>query len=193
MRQPDDFDVQIPEFGAKMKAGDNIDAERANWTFGGEVPDAFVGHISKSVPLYSEGHDLVLQLSDFFCHDDSTCYEIGTSTGELLRKLAAHNRHKKGVSWVGVDIEPGMVRKAREHCADLVNVEILEEDLASFEFQKADLIVSYYCMQFVQPRHRQKLFSKIYESLNWGGAFVMFEKVRAPDARFQDITSQMYE
>ena len=30
------------------------------------------------------------------------------------------------------------------------------------------------------------------QRLNWGGAFVLFEKVRGPDARFQDILSQLY-
>jgi tRNA (cmo5U34)-methyltransferase len=36
------------------------------------------------------------------------------------------------------------------------------------------------------------LIDLIYRSLNWGGAFVLFEKVRAPDARFQDIMSAIY-
>ena len=33
---------------------------------------------------------------------------------------------------------------------------------------------------------------KIYDALNWGGAFIIFEKIRAPDARFQDLYSQIY-
>ena len=36
------------------------------------------------------------------------------------------------------------------------------------------------------------MFSKIYKNLNWGGAFILFEKVRAPDARFQDMTTQIH-
>jgi len=32
----------------------------------------------------------------------------------------------------------------------------------------------------------------LYQSLNWGGALIMFEKVRAPDARFQDIINTLY-
>ena len=32
----------------------------------------------------------------------------------------------------------------------------------------------------------------IFKNLNWGGAFLLFEKVRAPDARFQDITTSLY-
>ena len=42
------------------------------------------------------------------------------------------------------------------------------------------------------PRYRQTLINKIYNSLNWGGGFVMFEKIRASDARFQDIFSLTY-
>jgi tRNA (cmo5U34)-methyltransferase len=32
----------------------------------------------------------------------------------------------------------------------------------------------------------------VFESLNWGGAFILFEKVRGNDARFQDIMTSMY-
>lgn len=175
-----------------QKVGNDIAAGCSNWTFSGNVADSFVDHISKSVPMYREGHDLVVHLSDFFCHDDSLCYELGTSTGELLGKLAARTAHKKNVRWVGFDVEPEMVEKARAHCAPHKNAEVLCEDILSHEFSKTDMIVSYYCIQFVQPRFRQQLFDKIYQSLNWGGAFVMFEKVRGPDARFQDIATQMY-
>ena len=56
----------------------------------------------------------------------------------------------------------------------------------------ADLIVSYYTLQFVPPATRQYLVDKVYQSLNWGGAFLLFEKVRAPDARFQDYAAQIY-
>ena len=50
----------------------------------------------------------------------------------------------------------------------------------------------YYTMQFIPPNVRQIIYNKIYESLNWGGALIIFEKVRAKDARFQDIMSHLY-
>ena len=34
--------------------------------------------------------------------------------------------------------------------------------------------------------------NKLYENLNWGGALLLFEKTRAPDARFQDIVTGVY-
>ena len=54
-------------------------------------------------------------------------------------------------------------------------------------FTNADMIASMFTMQFILPKHRQKIYDKIYKSLNWGGAFVLFEKIRGNDARFQDI------
>jgi tRNA (cmo5U34)-methyltransferase len=175
-----------------MKVGQGIEAGNAGWNFGGKVPDTFVEHIVHSVPLYQEGHDLICQISDFFCSKDSVCYELGVSTGELIKKLALHHPSKPGIRWVGLDVEAAMIEKARSHCADVKNVEVLNEDIRLFPYEKSDFFVSYYCMQFVPPRDRQEIIQRVYESLHWGGAFVMFEKVRGPDARFQDILSALY-
>ena len=64
--------------------------------------------------------------------------------------------------------------------------------MTTVNLEKSDLIVSYYTIQFIHPKLRQELINKIYESLNWGGAFILYEKVRANDARFQDIISNLY-
>ncbi len=48
-----------------MGVGQNITADNAHWTFGGNVPDTFVDHIKLSVPLYEMGHGLICQVSDF--------------------------------------------------------------------------------------------------------------------------------
>lgn len=175
-----------------IKVGNEIDTNNAGWNFGGKVPDTFVDHIKQSVPLYELGHSLICQLSDYFCSNESVCYELGVSTGELLKKLSLHNSQKEGARWIGIDCEEAMVKKAREHCQDVSNVEIVEGDIRLFEYEKSDLVVSYYTMQFVSPRYRQELINAVYESLNWGGAFIMFEKVRGPDARFQDILTTLY-
>ena len=37
-----------------------------------------------------------------------------------------------------------------------------------------------------KPKSRQLFINKIYNSLNWGGALILYEKIRGPDARFQD-------
>ena len=171
--------------------GDSIEAGNANWSFAGEVSETFDSHVRRSVPMYTEGHDLVVKLSDFFLYNGALAYELGCSTGELTRKLAERNRDKT-TTIIGIDREVAMVEKAKAKCSDYANVRIYQADLLDFDFEPADLIVSYYTIQFVKPRFRQQLFDRIYQALNWGGGFLLFEKVRAPDARFQDIMSSVY-
>jgi len=172
--------------------GDNIAAPNAAWSFGADVPETFVNHVRRSVPFYDAGHELICEVSDFFVKDDSMCYEIGVSTGELLGKLARHNAGKRA-RWVGIDVEEGMIARAAKHLAGLNNVAVYTGDAANWEFEKTDMVVSYYCLQFIPPKSRQNVINTIYERLNWGGCFLLFEKVRAPDARFQDMTSALYQ
>ncbi|MCG8526604.1 MAG: methyltransferase domain-containing protein [Opitutales bacterium] len=172
--------------------GDNIEAGDASWSFSGKTVDTFEEHVKKSVPLYVEGHDLIVRLSDFFVKDDSICYEIGCSTGALTQKIA--KRHAiKNAKFIGIDLEQDMIEKANELYVD-ENIEFVCDNVIEYEFPNfhSDLIMSYYTIQFIRPSERQKLINKIYDTLKWGGAFMLFEKVRAPDARFQDICTAVY-
>jgi tRNA (cmo5U34)-methyltransferase len=172
------------------QSGDAINAENANWKFNGSMVEHFEEHVSKSVPLYKEGHKLITKLSDYFVKDDSICYELGSSAGTLTHKLAKQHEFRNA-KFIGLEIEEDMVSKANELYKSK-NLSFLCEDMTSINLEKADLIVSYYTIQFIHPKLRQELINKIYDSLNWGGAFILYEKVRANDARFQDIISNLY-
>ena len=56
----------------KDLVGNERSTENANWTFSGEVSENFDDHVSKSVPLYEAGHELIGRTSDFFLRDNST-------------------------------------------------------------------------------------------------------------------------
>lgn len=174
--------------------GDGLRAGNANWSFAGKVAEHFDEHVSRSVPFYPEGHELVCSLSDFFVKPGSKVYEIGCSTGTLTLKLAQHNAAKDDAHFLGIDIMPDMIAKAERKRADLDarNVGFEADDVLLMELEPADLIVAYYTVQFIRPSMRQQLIDKIYQTLQWGGAFLLFEKVRGPDARFQDILTTLY-
>jgi len=179
------------------KVGDNISAERGSWSFGGDTPKNFDAHVSKSVPLYHEGHQLICDLSDYFVKKDSVVYELGCSTGTLTLLLAEHNAGKENARFIGYDIEEAMTNIANQKKTGLPDslserVMFSAENILKTDFEPADMIVCYYTVQFVHPSVRQQLINNIYESLNWGGAFLLFEKVRGADARFQDILTGLY-
>ena len=171
--------------------GDVIDAEPADWRFSGPASVHFDTHVRRSVPLYAESHALAVNLSDFFLHAGSLCYDLGCATGALSAALA--NRHAaRGVRVVGIDREADMVALARQRIAGLAGAGIELADLAHCELEAADYIVACYTLQFVPPRVRQDVYNRIHAALNWGGGFFLVEKVRAPDARFQDMMTTLY-
>lgn len=173
-----------------IKTGDNISAGNANWKFNGNMVENFESHVAKSVPLYFEGHRLIENLSDYFVKDGSICYELGSSTGILSYNLATRHAHKD-TTFTGLEIEQDMVDYAQDkYVAKNLNFECI--DINQAELSQSDMIVAYYTIQFIHPKQRQEIFNKIYQSLHWGGAFILFEKVRANDARFQDILTGLY-
>ena len=169
----------------------NIQAEDASWTFENIAKD-FDEHVRRSVPLYDEGQDLICKLSDFFLPENATVIELGTATGALAERFLKHNRRREDISYIGIDRVESMLERARARCAGDNRVEFVNDDLVSRPFSQSSMIISYYTMQFIHPRSRQDVFNRVYHALEWGGAFVLFEKVRAPDARFQDIAAQLY-
>lgn len=173
------------------KVGQEIDARNAGWTFEG-IEEQFDEHVRLSVPLYDEGHELACRLGDFFLPPNAVVVELGTSTGVLAKKFLDHHKDRGDIRYIGIDKVEGMLAVARQRCQGDTRAEFINDDIAAATFADASLVLSYCTMQFVHPRVRQEMFDKVYRSLQWGGAFFLFEKVRAPDARFQDIATQLY-
>lgn len=173
--------------------GDNIYSESGLWTFGGNTPINFDSHVSKSVPLYEEGHELICSLSEFFVPQSGNVLHIGSSTGTLTNKIAKTLK-ERDANVKGIEIEEQMIIEANSRNYES-NLSFLNEDITVSDIGKNNnnLIVSYYTIQFIHPSLRQAVIEKIYNSLMWGGAFIMFEKVRGSDARFQDIFNCFYQ
>ena len=174
----------------KFSVGDNLYSKNANWKFNSAVASVFDKHVSKSVPLYNEAHSIICKMSDFFVKDNSTLIDIGSSTGTLIKKLNQRHSHKK-IKIIGVEPEKSMIVKAKQKIKTN-NVKFVNSTLEKFKFPKSDFISSIYTIQFISPSRRQTVYDKIYKNLNWGGSFFLFEKVRGPDARFQDILTATY-
>jgi len=170
-----------------------IKFKRGSWTFAGKVPTKFNNHVKKSVPYYNECHNLINQLSDFFLNNNSICYDLGCSTSTLLIKLSKFT-NKKNIQFIGIDLEKEMIEFSKKiiKSKKIKNIKVFCKDITKYKLQKSNLIISYYTIQFVNPAYRQKLIDKIFNSLNWGGAFIFFEKIRGNDARFQDILTSLY-
>tara|TARA_B100000963_G_scaffold352131_1_gene364844 strand:- start:380 stop:1105 length:726 start_codon:yes stop_codon:yes gene_type:complete len=174
----------------KSNVGDNISAKDTNWSFDGNTVFKFDQHIQKSIPYYSAAHEIGLKVSDFFLRDKTNVYDLGSSTGTFLRNL--HDRHKnKNLNFYGVDEIKKMIIYSKKKKKNR-KISFVNNKIEKINFKKSNFVTSFFTIQFIRPSRRQQVIDKIFKSLEWGGCFLMFEKVRFPDARFQDIMSQIY-
>ena len=171
----------------RMKVDKKIKSQRSNWRFDKNVAENFDVHVLKSVPFYKISHDLSLKISEFFLKEKSICYDIGCSNGSLLNKISKKN--KKKINYIGIDSSQAMIDIAKKN---FPKIKFIKKNLNQVALKKCDLVLSLYTLQFKEPKYRQKVLTNIYRSLNWGGALILFEKIRGADARFQDILNFLY-
>ncbi len=162
--------------------------KKISWTFKNKaVANAFEKHVVKSVPLYEHSHEIALGLSDFFLKEKSTCYDLGCSTGRLLKKISERHFDKK-INFIGFDDSKEMIKIAKQN----KKIKFYNKDINKIKMKNSDFVLSLFTIQFIQPKERQQIFDKIYKSLNWGGGLFLCEKIRGKDARFQDILNFLY-
>ena len=99
---------------SNLNTGDKINKGRGGWDFNTGVAKTFDSHVKKSVPMYDEGHQIILDSSDYFIKNNSTVYDIGCSTGKLIKQLNTHHEHKKDLEFIGIDSSSEMIASAKK-------------------------------------------------------------------------------
>lgn len=95
--------------------------------------------------------------------------EIGCGMGRLLRPLSPRVEHV-----VGVDLSEEMLRRAREHCASLSNVELARTDggLDSLADRTFDFVFSHIVFQHLPRKaYAERYFREAFRVLAPGGIF----------------------
>jgi tRNA (cmo5U34)-methyltransferase len=183
----------LPRSGSTLREVDTeIRVADGVWNFGNGVADSFVSHVRKSVPLYDMGHFMAAELASCFMMPGGCGYEIGVSTGELVRRLASHNARTASAHWVGIDCEPEMIEKASEACRSFDNIELVCDDIRKFEFERCDFVVDFLTTQFLTRWERRNLYGKVFKSLREGGAMFIYEKTLQTDGFMQDLVGLLY-
>ena len=178
----------------RLNVGNKIKTSgTGGFSFKGGTVKYFEEHIIKSIPFFLESHKLISKLSTFFISENSNVYDFGCSTGLASRSIVDGNLNKK-FNLYGIDLSKDMIVKAKKLSNNnkYKKIKFMYGDVITKKIKKSDLIVSNYFIQFIPPKKRQLVFDKAFKSLNHGGGFIFFEKTRGPDARFQDIFTQLY-
>lgn len=171
---------------------DTISAVPGAWRFDEQVAGAFDAHVRKSVPFYEELQRMVVELSDYFVRDQSTIYDLGSSTGATLDLLATRHAAKENAQFIGVDLSESMVREAQQHI-QRSNVRFFHKNVLDVEFSPpANFIVSLYTLQFLMLAERRALLARVHAGLIEGGALLIAEKTRAENSLFEDMWLELY-
>jgi tRNA (cmo5U34)-methyltransferase len=189
-RQPAAAKPLPPGGRRSMKIGHDIHFGSNTWSFRDAV-ETFDAHIASSIPFCLEQRDFIAGLARFFMHDGARIYEIGVSTGRLAEQVLARAK-KRELSYVGIDNEAAMVEKARQNLAHDTRFTAVVADAAQFAFEPANLVLSFYTLQFIPLAKRLRLLSSIFVALESGGALILYEKTLATNARIQDVLTQLY-
>jgi tRNA (cmo5U34)-methyltransferase len=162
--------------------------------FNEPVARVFDDMLERSIPFYKECQQMVIDLALHFAQKHSTVYDLGCSTGTLLRHLVKAIPSTQKIRFVGLDNSDAMLKKARgklkghlKRC-DLVEAD-LEED---FELTDASVVIMNYTLQFLPPRRRSAMLKKIYKGLRPGGGLILIEKVRGESDGLNDVFIDEY-
>ena len=179
-----------------MASGENkvdklITAIPGEWKFDEQVTSQFDNHVRKSVPLYNEFQQMIVEMSEWFIRDNSVIYDIGSSTGETISLLLEKHKRKKNLSFIGVDNSASMIEAAKKKCP-AENVQFLLKDVTTIDqFPKADFIVSLYTLQFLPLEARKRVLGRVYKNLSEGGAFILVEKIMAENSFLEDMWREL--
>jgi tRNA (cmo5U34)-methyltransferase len=185
--------MSAPEGSASRDLGDGI-VTVSSWSFSGGVADVFLDHVRRSVPTYDFNHDLACAISSFFCRPSGRVYDLGTSTGQLLIRLAQANAQLPGIEWVGYDCEPEMIAAAERRCGscELAGVTVEVADIAEVAYERCDFVSAYLVLQFLPIHRRETVVRRVFHALRDGGGMFLFEKVQERDSRIANLVEALH-
>jgi len=158
--------------------------------FDNEVADVFDDMIDRSVPFYKENLNLSINILKNYLNNNDKVLDLGSSTGTFLINLAKLN---KNLNLIGIDNSSAMIQKAKKKAKAFgVNITFLDKDFLNYNFGINKLISANYTIQFIRPIKREKIISKIYNSLEYNGVFLMSEKLISENKKLNKILIDEY-
>jgi tRNA (cmo5U34)-methyltransferase len=153
--------------------------------------EGFDNHIDNSIRGYSNLWNDILNISQYFVENDRYVFDLGCSTGKLLRAMAEQNKtFAPEAKYVGIEIEEDF-SAFFDSLLNPPNVQYWQADVYEYRNTmlkfETTLVTSIFTLQFMTHAHRQEVFRTVYKMLDPGGAFIFAEKTIATSARIQDI------
>lgn len=155
------------------------------WTFdSASVANGFDQHVREQLPWYDLVTSAIAQIGRHYIGEGGTVYDIGASTGNIGRALAAtlEQRTADLIAIEAVDLMaerysgPGKVVTARAEW---------------FEYEPFDFAVAMLALMFMRPSDVPALIEKLATKIRPGGALVIVERTLPPSGYLSIVTSRL--
>lgn len=163
-----------------------------DWKFDEHVSVIFDTHVRKSIPCYTQIQELIGIMSKELLPENSLVYDLGTATGEVIRSIHKANP-VKNIKYIGLDKSEPMLKQAKIKCSNISNVIFQREEIESYNYQPADLIVAAFTLQFIESKNRISLLQTIYDTLKPQGNFILCEKIIYEESDDHDFYMDVHE
>lgn len=167
---------------------------KGKWEFDSQVAESFQNMLRRSIPQYDVMRKVVFDLARKYAKKNTAIVSLGCSRGDDLAPLVDHFGDMN--TYVGVDVSGPMLRAAKKrfkHSISQGNVSIIECDLKrSYPPDRASVVLSILCVQFIPIEYRQRIIKNMYDSLVPGGAAIVVEKVLGESAELDKSFVELY-
>lgn len=154
----------------------------ADFSFDEAVADVFPNMIQRSVPGYSTIIETIGQIAQQCVQPNSTVFDLGCSLGAASLSVARATTNIP-CQIIGIDNSEAMTQR----CQRIVNsftlpnpVTILCQNAQQTDIANASLVVMNFTLQFIEPKDRLALLTRIFDGLLPGGMLILSEKIRHP-------------
>ena len=168
--------------------------EIAGFTFDEHVTSVFPDMLDRSIPGYQAIIAQTGLLAARFAQASTRCYDLGCSLGATALAIQ-NNIEVDDCSIVAVDNSPAMLYKFQTSLPtepSPVPIELRCEDLTLTQIDNASVVALNFTLQFVSPKHRLNLLSRINDGMVDGGVLIISEKVIFEDPVVNDLNIKMY-
>ncbi len=153
------------------------------FSFDAEVANRFNDMAQRSIPCYEEVLNLSAQICSIHYSDQYVIYDIGCSTGNLIKYLNISFKANP-FQYVGVDSSAPMLEQARkvypEHTFSQKKVETMKWPITN-------IIICNYTLQFIPILIRRQILQAIYRTLTPGGILILSEKISNENTLFANL------
>ena len=144
----------------------------AAWSFKSDaVAKKFEDHVREQLPWYDALSLFVADVAVSFLPTGGVLYDIGASTGNITRLLAADIEAKKARA---ISVEPSHQMAKEWHGAgDLV---VIDAERINYSKDRPDVAVMFLMLMFMRPAEREAFLRGICRAITPGGALILVDK-----------------